>query len=220
MKPLALFALLVLLSPGILSADPLDVVALPIVVHTSESDSRYVSEGLADMLSSRLEQLRGVRVLSLGDAEPATANLEEALALGREAGGDYVIFGAFTQFGDGASLDVQCAPLREQSLERTLASRRIFVQSGAIGEIIPKLDELVDRVAFYLDRKPIEGGEGEVAATQRPSPSVGAGPGASEEGLQTLRDRVDALERAVYGSPADAAAAGGVPVESVGTPRS
>ena len=49
MKPLALVALLVLLSPGILSADPLDVVALPIVVHTSESDSRYVSEGLADL---------------------------------------------------------------------------------------------------------------------------------------------------------------------------
>ena len=76
-------------------------------------------------------------------AKKRCAKLEEALEIGREAGGDYVIFGAFTQFGDGASLDVQCVPLREPSLERTLAARRIFVQSGAIGEIIPKLDELV-----------------------------------------------------------------------------
>jgi len=210
-----------LLSPAALGAEALEVVALPIVVHSSESDSRYVSQGLADMLASRLEQLRGVRVLALADLEPlATLNLEKALALGREAGGDYVIFGAFTQFGDGASLDVQCVPLREQSLERTLAARRIFVQSGAIGEIIPKLDELVDRLAFYLDRKPVEAGGAEVAAAMRSSGPSGSAEGGSEPGLQALRDRVEALERAVYGAPASSAATSTRLSEPTGPPES
>ncbi|MGE4653181.1 MAG: hypothetical protein AAEJ53_20025 [Myxococcota bacterium] len=206
MRLRALVILLLLALPIGLRADSLQVVALPIVVHSAESDPRYVSEGLADMLSARLEQLRGVRVVSPGDSSPATVKLEEALAIGREAGGDYVIFGAFTQFGDGASLDVQCVPLREPSLERTLAARRIFVQSGAIGEIIPKLDELVDRVAFYLDRRPVDAELAPVAAS--PGPPLPA-PGMKEERsieLQALRERVDALEKLIQGETAGSAA--------------
>jgi len=206
MRLRALVILLLLALPIGLRADSLQVVALPIVVHSAESDPRYVSEGLADMLSARLEQLRGVRVVSPGDSSPATVKLEEALAIGREAGGDYVIFGAFTQFGDGASLDVQCVPLREPSLERTLAARRIFVQSGAIGEIIPKLDELVDRVAFYLDRRPVDAELAPVAASPGPPPPA---PGMKEERsteLQALRERVDALEQLIQGETAGSAA--------------
>lgn len=191
--------LLALALPMGLRADSLQVVALPIVVHSSESDPRYVSEGLADMLSARLEQLRGVRVVAPGDSRPATVKLEEALAIGREVGGDYVIFGAFTQFGDGASLDVQCVPLREPSLERTLAARRIFVQSGAIGEIIPKLDELVDRVAFYLDRRPVEAGLAPVGASSGPAPPAAGAEEKPSAELQALRDRVDVLEQLIQG---------------------
>ena len=206
MRLRALVILLLLALPIGLRADSLQVVALPIVVHSAESDPRYVSEVLADMLSARLEQLRGVRVVTPGDSSPATVKLEEALAIGREAGGDYVIFGAFTQFGDGASLDVQCVPLREPSLERTLAARRIFVQSGAIGEIIPKLDELVDRVAFYLDRRPVDAELAPVAASPGPPPPA---PGMKEERsieLQALRERVDALEQLIQGETAGSAA--------------
>ena len=206
MRLRALVILLLLALPIGLRADSLQVVALPIVVHSAESDPRYVSEGLADMLSARLEQLRGVRVVTPGDSSPATVKLEEALEIGREAGGDYVIFGAFTQFGDGASLDVQCVPLREPSLERTLAARRIFVQSGAIGEIIPKLDELVDRVAFYLDRRPVDAELAPVAASPGPPPPA---PGMKEERsteLQALRERVDALEQLIQGETAGSAA--------------
>ena len=93
MRLRALVILLLLALPIGLRADSLQVVALPIVVHSAESDPRYVSEGLADMLSARLEQLRGVRVVTPGDSSPATVKLEEALEIGREAGGDYVIFG-------------------------------------------------------------------------------------------------------------------------------
>ncbi|NRA09388.1 MAG: hypothetical protein HRU02_14645 [Myxococcales bacterium] len=220
MRLVALSALLVFALPVALRAEALQIVALPIVVHSSESDPRYVSEGLADMLSARLEQLRGVRVVIPGNSEPATVKLEEALALGRAAGGDYVIFGAFTQFGDGASLDVQCVPLREQSLERTLAARRIFVQSGAIGEIIPKLDELVDRVAFYLNRRPVEAGLAPVAASPAP-PTPARGPEEDRAAeLRALRERVDALEQLLHGRAADSAAMSDSPGAPAGPPES
>jgi len=57
-----------------------------------------------------------------------------SLALGRKAGADYVLFGSFTRFGQGASLDVRCAPVSEEKQRET--SREIFVHSGSIGETV------------------------------------------------------------------------------------
>jgi hypothetical protein len=155
-------------------AEPLRVVMLPIVVHSSAEDAGYVSRGLADMLSSRLELLGEITVVRR-DAG-GTSQLEAALESGAEAGGDYVIYGAFTQFGD--------------------ARRRIFVQSGNVSEIIPKLDTLVDRIAFYLNRP------SSAPAPGQPTPAAAAvdvADGASNAELTSLRERVDALEQAVYG---------------------
>jgi hypothetical protein len=173
-------------------AEPLRVVMLPIVVHSSAEDAGYVSRGLADMLSSRLELLGEITVVRR-DAG-GTSQLEAALESGAEAGGDYVIYGAFTQFGDGASLDVHCAPVGD--IEEAAARRRIFVQSGNVSEIIPKLDTLVDRIAFYLNRP------SSAPAPGQPTPAAAAvdvADGASNAELTSLRERVDALEQAVYG---------------------
>jgi hypothetical protein len=174
------------------SAEPLRVVMLPIVVHSSAEDARYVSSGLADMLSSRLELLGEISVVR--SEEGGTSELEDALESGAKAGGDYVIYGAFTQFGDGASLDVHCAPVGD--IEEAAARRRIFVQSGNVSEIIPKLDTLVDRIAFYLNRP------SSAPAPGQPTPASAAADdrtGASAAELASLRDRLDALEQAVYG---------------------
>ena len=57
------------------------------------------------------------------------------------------MFGAFTQFGAGASLDVQCAAVKADADARP---RRIFVQSGTLGEIIPKLDDLAAKIARFM----------------------------------------------------------------------
>ena len=188
-------------------AAPLRVVILPIVVHSAAENASYVSAGLADMLSARLEQLGEITVERRD--EGATTHLEQALETVRGAGADYVVYGAFTQFGDGASLDVHCAPATPAEPEEAAARRRIFIQSGNVSEIIPKLDELVDRVAFFLNRPASAPAPGTLA---REAASAEATAGAPE--LDALRDRVEALEQAVYGLGESAAAESVTPEEA------
>jgi hypothetical protein len=193
------------------AAETLRVVILPVVVHSAASEPAYVSRGLSDMLVARLEQVAEVEAVQVEDPRAATTSLPRAVEVGRDADGDFVCFGAFTQFGDGASLDLQCAPLNEEDPARIEANRRIFIQSGSLGEIIPKLDELVDRVAFYLGR-PLPGETAPPAvASGDPAPPV---PPTDPE-IAELRGRLEALEETVYGPLEDASAAAGDAEEAV-----
>ena len=166
---------------------------LPIVVHSAASNPSYVSRGITDMISSRLEQTgrvqRGARRGSR--ARPPRSSARRS-SWGKARGGDYLIFGAFTQFGDGASLDVHCLPLNVSNEAEAAAARRIFIQSGAMGDIIPKLDEIVDRVAMYT----------KVGARRERGRSGAAGAAAPlRRRADVLRDlvrRLDALEKAVF----------------------
>ena len=180
-------------------AAPVRVALLPIAVHSADEGSAYLSAGLAEMISARLEQSGGVSVVLVPGLAVSTSEIEKAVEAGRTAGVDYVVFGAFTQFGAGASLDVQCAAVKSDIEPR---ARRIFVQSGTLGEIIPKLDDLAAKIARYMTG----GGQGASAV---------AGAQASDaNALDEIRRRVDKLERAVYTQPekrAEAAAAPGAP---------
>jgi TolB-like protein len=181
-KLCALVACLSALAAASAAAGPDRIVILPVVVHSAAADPSYVSRGLSEMLSARLEQLGGVEVVRPADPAAATVRLDEALDAGRRAGGDFVLFGAFTQFGDGASLDVQCAPLGDSELP----ARSIFIQSGTLSEIIPKLDGLADKVARYI--------RGEL-----PTETAGGTNGVGEaEEIEDLRRRLEALESAVF----------------------
>lgn len=179
-------------------AHPVRIVILPIVVHSAAPDTRYVSHGLSDMLSARLEQTGHVEIVQVEEAEAATTQLGEALRHGKEQGGDFVVFGSFTQFGEGASLDVHCIPAAVNSEAEAAAARRIFIQSGAIGEIIPKLDKIVDRVAIYAHVVPDPG----TPAAEEGGP---APPAADSATLRDLTERLEALEEAVFGGGASAA---------------
>ncbi len=193
----ALFACVAVLAPGWASAQP-RVAILPVVVHSGAADPRYLSEGFSDMLAARLEQLGGMRVLREDDTRAATTHLSEAVDRGRALEADYVVFGSFTQFGDGASLDVQCAPVRAPDAAQT---RTLFVQSGAIGEIIPKLDDLADKIAYFV----LGDAQGKAAVAER------AG---TASPIRDLLQRLEALERAVYGkAPPAAPAAEAAPAE-------
>jgi hypothetical protein len=172
------------------AGDRTRIVILPIVVHSAASDSSYVSRGITDMISSRLEQTGKVQVDRVDDPNAATTVLGKALDLGKARGGDYLIFGAFTQFGDGASLDVHCLPLDVKNEAEAAAARRIFISSGAMGDIIPKLDEIVDRLALYT----------KVArADAQPGAPTAAAPSAAQaEAMRDLTRRLEALEKAVF----------------------
>ena len=176
------------------------VVILPIVVHSGAPDPAYVSRGIADMLSSRLEQDGRALALRVDDPARATTRIATALEAGRERKADFVLFGAFTQFGDGASLDLHCIPVTDDEAEAA-AARRIFIQSGAVGEIILKLDEIVARVSSYVHGGPVPAALAEGAPAAAPATGVD---------LRGLVDRLEALEARVYGgeSPVAEAAPG------------
>src|SRR5262249_37450149 len=107
--------------------------------------------------------------------------------LGKARGGDYLIFGAFTQFGEGASLDVHCLPLDVKNEAEAAAARRIFISSGAMGDIIPKLDQIVDRVAVYTK-----------VANDQSAPGAPGAPAVPPDVVRDLTRRLDALEKAVF----------------------
>jgi TolB-like protein len=200
----ALVACAALLVPGLAGGEP-RIAVLPVVVHSGASDSSYLSDGLSDMLSARLEQLGGMAVVrEASDAKPP-ARIAQAVERGKALGADYVVFGSFTQFGDGASLDLQCAPVRAADPE---AVRSLFVQSGAIGDIIPKLDDVVDKIAYFV----LGDAAGRTAVSAR---------GTAATPIRDLLKRLEELERTVYGrggatAPAPAPAATPAPEASDG----
>ena len=171
-------------SGALAAADRVKIAVLPVVVHSSES-RQYLRDGIADMMSSRLEQVKQLEVIRVDDESLATNRASEAIAEGRKLGADYVLYGSFTRFGEGASLDVQCVAVAED--EAGAPVRRIFVQSGHIGSLIPDLDDLVGRITrFAVEDFDVRGTEEEPASGEP-----------RRAGLADLRARVQALEEAL-----------------------
>lgn len=154
------------------------IAILPVVVHALEEQG-YLREGLADMLASRLGQQAGIGVVRVNDPAKATIDPAAARAAAQAVGAQWVLYGSFTRFGDGASLDMQCVPVAAPG---DPGPRSIFVQSGQIAELIPRLDGVAERVAAHV--------LGRDGAAPR-----AAGGGAAGTELDELRRRIDALER-------------------------
>jgi hypothetical protein len=114
-----------------------------------------------------------------------------------------VVYGSFTRFGEGASLDLRAASSSEEGVS---AERSIFTQSGTLSGIIPQLDDVSNKIVQYVTTHDSE------------TPAVSAGPiaaqptpGAAAE-LQALRERVERLEQVIYGRNSGAP----VPEETLG----
>ncbi len=181
MAPLSLLAALALLAAGgPAAAAPVRVALVPVTVHSSESQADYLSAGLASMLASRLEQFGDLSLIRLDDEKQVGNDRGAAVAAARKAGAEFVVYGSFTQFGQGASLDLQCANVSDEAGD----GRRVFVQSGTLGEIIPKLDELAEKLHLH------------VSGGKRASAAAASAPGGSD--LADLESRVEALERTVF----------------------
>lgn len=201
---LAFFAGLAQAAPA--QAEP-RLLLLPIVVHSAE-DPDYLRAGLSDMLASRFERIGALDLIRSDPQAVGTTDPDEALALARKRGADYVLYGSFTRFGKGASLDVHCAPVSpDVSGETREPLREIFVHSGSIGEIIPDLDELAGKVSRFARGEAVLSG---VPASPGATGGAGAA-GATAAQLQDLRSRIAALEDAVRVLLEDAAEAGSEP---------
>jgi TolB-like protein len=186
-------ALLLSAAPAGAQAARVRVALLPVIVHSTEQGD-YLQRGISDMLGTRLERNAAVSVVRVQDAAKATLDPEAARRAAQAAGAAYAVFGSFTQFGDGASLDLRCVSAQGTGGDD---ARSIFVQAGSIGEIIPQLDEIADRVARY------------VVSPGAAAPPVAAGPGATgprapaaparQGEVDALRSRVERLESTIYG---------------------
>ncbi len=175
---------------------------LPMVVHSAEAPD-YLRRGLSDMIASRMERIPDLEVIRIDDTKAATSSLAKALEIGRDNKAQFVLFGSFTRFGTGASLDVQCAGTANKEGEEPL--REIFVHSGSIGDVIPDLDDLVGKVARfvvadYSDRA--------TAAAAAPKGGPAGDAASNSRAMKQLEDRVAALEAAISkleAQPADVA---------------
>jgi hypothetical protein len=172
------------------------VLLLPIVIHSMDQQ-QYLRDGLSDMLFSRLAREKRIAAIRATDPATATIDLEKARAHAAQLGAQYVVFGSFTHFGEGASLDLTCAPVEGGQG----SPRQVFVQSGTLGEIIPALDRLVDRMTVYVVEG--EAPERDAATVAAGAHNNGGNPGSVS--LQDLLRRVEALEQAVQtGEPVGA----------------
>lgn len=188
-------------------AGPVDVrtrvAILPMVVN-SVGEQGYLRTGLSDMLASRLGQNPRVAVLRLEDAAQATTDPARAVAIGLEHDAEFVVFGSFTQFGQGASLDVQCVEARLVDADEGPPARRVFIQSGTVGDIIPKLDETAQKIArFATGPAPAAGppavAAGPAAGPAPPLTAPTAAPGPTLEEVEALRQRLEAIEQYLFG---------------------
>jgi len=180
--------------PRVAHADVIRVAMLPVSVNSSLSDTGHLSAGLADMVSARLEQNGQIVIIRL-DA-PATSR-EDAIEAGKKVGAEYVLFGSYTQFGDGASLDLRCARVAAEDADEP---RRVFIQAGSASEIIPKLGVLSENVTRYL-----------MGAAAASGPAAGGDPSApgvpEAAALADIEERLEALERVIFAPPAAAVSA-------------
>ncbi|MBM4384152.1 MAG: hypothetical protein FJ091_12395 [Deltaproteobacteria bacterium] len=167
------------------------VAVLPVVIHSIE-ESAYLRAGISEMLTSRLSQQAGVSALRVDDASAATADADAARTAGRAAGASWVVYGSFTRFGEGASLDLRCIPVESAG---SAGPRSVFVHAGALSELIPRLDNVVTRMGAH-----IRGGAAAANAALPVAPTVDV-----QAELAALKSRIEALEArgatATAGSP-------------------
>lgn len=164
--------------------EPIRIAILPIVVYSMDG-AEYLRRGLGDMLASRIGRDPRLAVLPVADDGAATSDPDSARQTARALGADYVLYGSFTRFGEGASLDLQCASV----LEEGVRTRELFVQSGTLGEIIPKLDPLAEKIVRYV--------AGTAPAAPEPVGPVERN-GSAGATVEELRARVEALEKVVF----------------------
>jgi TolB-like protein len=178
------------------------VALLPLVVHSTEG-REYLQQGLADMLVARLARAERIAVVPIDDPKTATDDAAAARQTGVANGAEYVVYGSFTRFGEGASLELRCASVRDEKAE----PRRIYVHADSMAALLPMLDGVADRATYAVLGPPPEApsmstGPANVAPTapepiqQAPLPkdvdetdtAIGNRNGQRKPGLPTDRD--------------------------------
>jgi TolB-like protein len=140
--------------------DRVRVALLPLVIHSADG-REYLQQGLGDMLVARLARTERLAVVPIDDPKTATADVAAARETGLANGAAFVVYGSFTRFGEGASLELLCANVRDDKSE----PRRIYVHADSIGNLLPLLDGVAERTTYAVLGPPPEGSDVSTAPT-------------------------------------------------------
>lgn len=173
--PFILLSLLVAVTAGQgMAEEPSRVVVLPFQINADRNLS-FISEGIVDMLSSRLAWENKVIVVPEEDTKQAIKDIslppsdQVARDLGVGLQASHVLFGSVTVFGNSVSLDGKMVDVHQASPTLTF-----FNQGAGMDELIPQVDLFADEInEKVFGRRP----EGVQQPAQAPeSPGIYAHP--------------------------------------------
>ena len=161
-----IFTLLVVFSlPGNLFAGEKRIAVLPFSVYGSETH-QHMEKALPDMFSSRLARTRGYSMVSASavkalEIDPADLGEDRALAIGKQSGADFVLYGTLTVLQETWSMDALMLDVSGENVFGT------FSRSGAdTRELIPGLESMAAEMREALE----EGGRKTDTYAARPAP--------------------------------------------------
>jgi len=138
---------LLLFSGPVPAAEPPTLLILPLEISSTEPLD-YLRDSLVDLLASRIGQSPDVAVVppdkvkeALKGRQSLSLTEQEAQALARSAGADYLLFGRFTKIGEGFSLDAGLLDLRSGRLVG-----RFVADGEGLSSVIPKVGVLAESV--------------------------------------------------------------------------
>ncbi len=151
---LFLCCLLWLQVPGMATAaeKQAEMAFLPFTINSAK-DMSYLSEGLRQMLSSRLSAEAGIAVVDSGKVDAAlkaageTFSADKAAAFTKKLGADYLMYGSVTELGGGMSFDAKVYSAAEGT------SKTFYATAPSEGEVMSAIDSLSWDVAATIFNK-------------------------------------------------------------------
>ncbi len=150
--PYALCMIFVLLNISSLWAKAKYTVAiLPFSVY-SVDNLDYMKHGIEEMLSSRLTGSDKIIVVHRNVVREAMRNFkteeitdDEAFAIGKKLGSDYVVRGSITKIGNSVSIDTKLV-----DIEKTKSDISLVTQSQNLDDVIPKMNDFSQNVLQHI----------------------------------------------------------------------
>jgi TolB-like protein len=147
-------------------AEKTKVAIIPFKINSPEKLD-YLEGAIYDMIASRLSVDENVAVLerstvvhALGKDYETSMTVDNAEALGKRLGADYVILGSLTKLGEAFSIDAKMF-----SVAKKEQSTAVYAQGSGLDALIPKINEFARNMNFkilgYIPKEGVAGYMGE-----------------------------------------------------------
>jgi tetratricopeptide (TPR) repeat protein len=149
-------------APGIGAAGRPAIAVMPFENSGGSEETRWLSQGLPNMLLTGLAQTPGLDVVSsqrlheilkqIGEGKAETIEKSQVLEIARRAGAGAVVVGSIFQAGTEIRIDVQ--------VQDVASGRLLFARSVQGQEVFPLIDELTEHIRESLDLAEAAGARG------------------------------------------------------------